>query len=243
MSQNKKPIIGVSGSWIIDQGGMFPGYKRSYVNNDYIEAVIDAGGIPYIIPMNNNEEVIAAQLEMVDGLLMSGGHDANPLLWGEEPHAKLGGISAERDDFDMKLVKLAMEVKKPVLGICRGEQILNVANGGTLYQDLSLCEGSYIKHSQGHTPDLVTHSIEIKEGSLLESILGSKALVNSFHHLSVKDVAPGFKAVAFSKDGVIEAIEKEDGFALGLQWHPEMLVKKHENMLAIFKRFVEEAKK
>lgn len=240
----KKPIIGISGSLIIDQGGMFPGYERAYVNDDYVQSVVRAGGVPYIIPMVYDDEVIKAQAEAIDALIMSGGHDVNPMLYGEEPCKELGGLLPKRDTFDMALIKAVMELGKPILGICRGEQILNVVNGGSLYQDLKFAEGSYIKHNQGQLPNFATHTVTVKEGSKLHEILGSETLVNSFHHLAVKTVAPGFKAVAYSKDGIVEAIEKEgDIFVMGLQWHPEMLSKDYSNMAKVFERLIEEAKK
>ncbi len=240
----KKPIIGISGSLIIDEGGMFPGYERAYVNNDYVQSVVRAGGIPYVIPLVYDDEVIKAQIEHIDGLIMSGGHDVNPMLYEEEPCKELGEILPKRDKFDMLLIKNALELKKPILGICRGEQILNVANGGSLYQDLKFIEGSYIKHNQGRLPYYPTHTITIKQDSKLYSILGEEVLVNSFHHLAVKTVAPGFKAVAHSKDGVIEAIEKNgDLFVVGVQWHPEMLSASYETMQKLFTKLIEEAKK
>lgn len=238
-----KKVIGISGSILIDDGGMFPGYKRAYVNNDYIKSVILSGGIPLIIPVNTDEEIIKAQLETVDGLILSGGHDVNPLLFGEEPHKLLGMTMNERDTFESILIKYAFEMDKPILGICRGCQILNVAGGGTLYQDCSLAEDSYIKHSQGHTPAQASHNVNIAEDSELYSVLGEKALVNSFHHMSIKEVANGFKAVAIANDGIIEAIEKVDGsFALATQWHPEMMAGSNENMLKIFKLFISKCK-
>lgn len=238
-----KKIIGISGSMIIDNGGSFPGYKRSYVNNDYVQSVIKAGAIPYIIPMNNDEDVIKLQLSLVDGLILSGGHDVNPLLYGEEPHKLLSDIYPERDDFDLSLVKIATKLNMPILGICRGHQILNVANGGTLYQDLSLQENTYIKHNQGKLPSQGTHTVNIDRDSILCSILGDTAIVNSFHHLGIHEVGKNFKAVAHSKDGVIEAIERQNPFALGVQWHPEMMSINNKNMLNIFKYFIEQCNK
>lgn len=241
---NKKPIIGISGSIIVDQGGMFPGYERAYVNYDYVNSVVLAGGTPVIMPMVYDEETVRRQLESVDGLILSGGHDVNPLLYGEEPNGKLGGILPKRDSFDYMLIKVAMEMKKPILGICRGHQILNVFNGGTLYQDLSLIEGCYIKHNQAQLSSVPTHTAKVEAGTKLNKILGDEVLVNSFHHLAVKDVAEGFKIAAVSKDGVIEAIEKEgDHFVMGIQWHPEMIAAGHEKMLNIFKELVKESSK
>ena len=206
---SKRPIVGVTGSLIIDEGGMFPGYERAYVNNDYIQSVMMAGGVPFIIPMVQDENIIKTQLECVDALIISGGHDINPLMYGEEPSQKLGAILPKRDAFDAAVVKLAMELKIPTIGICRGEQMLNVANGGTLYQDLSFIDGCYIKHNQGSLPSTATHTTNIVEGTKLHGILGDVVMTNSFHHLAVKDVAPGFKIAALAKDGVVEAIEKE----------------------------------
>lgn len=239
----KKPIIGISGSMIIDEGGMFPGYKRSYVNNDYVRSVIEAGGIPFIIPMNNDEEIIESQLDLVDGLILSGGHDVNPLLFNEEPHQKLGGIYPDRDDFDFKLVKKAMNKNMPIIGICRGHQVINVANGGSLYQDLSLIEGCYIKHNQGSLSSQATHTLTVEKDSVLGEILGTKTYSNSFHHLAVKDVADGFRIVALAEDGVIEAIEREEKpLVMGIQWHPEMMSGVDKGMMDIFKYFINECK-
>lgn len=236
----RKARIGVSGSIIVDDGGMFPGYERSYVNDDYIKSVIKAGGIPVIIPLIKSEKDIKEQLDMVDGIIISGGHDVNPLLYGEEPSQKLGGILPKRDDFDINLIRLAMEAKKPILGICRGHQLLNVVNGGSLYQDLSFIEGCYIKHNQASLSNIPTHTIKIKKGTKLREILGEETICNSFHHLAIKEVAKGFIASAVSKDGIVEAIEHEgEEFVMGVQWHPEMMSAENKNMLSIFTKLVE----
>jgi putative glutamine amidotransferase len=234
-----KKIIGISGNILIDEGGMFPGYKRSYVNDDYVKSVIAAGGIPLILPLNTNEEIIKAQLEMIDGLILSGGYDVNPLLFGEEPHKLLGMTMNDRDTFDAILIKHALDMHLPILGVCRGCQMLAAAGGGTLYQDCSLSAGSYIKHSQGHTPSQPSHTVTITKDSALYSIFGAETLVNSFHHMSVKDVPKGFKVTAVAKDGIIEAIEKIAGsFALATQWHPEMMAGSNDDMLKLFKLLI-----
>ena len=127
-----KPIIGISGSVIIDNGGIFPGYRRSYVNEDYVDSVVQNGGVPYIIPFTEDDEVIREQLNYVQGLILSGGHDVDPRFYREEPLQKIGATWPERDHFDMRLLKLAEENGIPVLGICRGAQIINVAHGGKI---------------------------------------------------------------------------------------------------------------
>lgn len=241
---NKKPIIGISGNFIMDKGGMFPGYKRAYVNDDYVKAVAMAGGIPYIIPIVNDEDLAKEQMSNVDALILSGGYDVNPLIYGEEPKQKLGAILPERDKFDIWLLKEACKMNKPVLGICRGIQLINAAFGGTINQDLSYDENCYIKHFQETSPSTAGHTVEIVEGSRLNSILSSKVTTNSFHHQSLNRVAEGFKIAARTKDGTIEAIEKEgENFVMGIQWHPEMMSSSSPEMLNIFKELIKNVKK
>lgn len=237
----KKPIIGISASMLMDREGEFIGYQRSYVNDDYVQSVVRGGGIPLILPMHTSKEILLEQAELIDGLILSGGHDVSPLNWGEEPHRDIQDVFPERDDFDMLLIKYMIEKKKPILGICRGEQILNVFHGGTLYQDLSHKEDSYIKHNQKHSPKKPTHTVCIKEDSWLHDILGEEIRVNSFHHLAIKDLGKGLKVTATSKDGVIEAIEGTgEQLVIGLQWHPEMLSGTEVKMQEIFNKFMRE---
>ena len=235
-----KPVIGISGSILINKGNAFSGYRRSYVNQDYVEAVLRAGAIPFIIPFNEDLEATREMVEKVDGIILSGGHDVNPYYYGEDPMLKIGELFPKRDVFDMELYKTAIELKKPIFGICRGYQIINVINGGTLYQDLSYADFVKIKHDQVDNPTQATHFVELEEGTFLKNILGEKYKVNSFHHQILKDVAPGFKVVAKSSDGVIESIEKitEDSFVIGVQWHPEMLSASNEKSQEIFNEFV-----
>lgn len=243
MKNKKYTIIGISGSILIDEGGMFSGYERAYVNNDYIQSLVRCKAILYIVPMIDDEELIRQQVINIDALILSGGQDINPLLWNEEPHNKLGMIMPKRDTFDSKLFKIALELKKPVLGICRGEQIINVVERGSLYQDISLIENAYVKHNQQCLPNIATHTVEIKEGTKLYEILKEKEVrVNSFHHLCVKNIAPGYIVSATAKDGVAEAIEKVgEDFVIGVQWHPEMMTKDCPKMKKIFMALVNAA--
>lgn len=235
-----KPIIGISGSIIIDGSGNFPGYRRSYVNEDYVKSVIKNGGIPYIIPMNSSEEVIKEQIQNVDGLILSGGHDVSPRFYNQEPHKNLGGILPERDVFDFNLVKFAIEKNIPILGICRGFQILNVYYGGSLHQDVGLKKDTFIKHNQVNFPYLTTHSVELIDNTKLKEIFNEDTImVNSFHHQIIDKVADGFITSAVSKDGVVEAIENPNyKYMLGVQWHPEMLHSSEEKMNLLFSELI-----
>jgi len=242
----RKPVIGVSGSIMIMDGGMFPGYKKSYVNNDYITSVVKCGGVPYVVPMVDDQEVIEMQCEQLDALILSGGHDVDTLLWGEEPGRHLGDTMPARDTFDIALYNTMKKMGKPILGICRGCQLINVIEGGDIHQDLTLFEGSYIKHWQGHTPALKTHTAEFAEGSRIRSILGvESSLVNSFHHLALRKIGDDFKVTAKAKDGIPECIEnKGEQFIMGCQFHPEMLTAANDEMFSkIFVALIEEAAK
>ena len=175
---------------MIDSGGMFPGYHRSYVNRDYVRSVLAAGGVPIMLPMTSDREAVRESLALCDGLILSGGHDVYPLNYGEEPHRMLGEVLPERDDFDYELYRLAKAKDMPVLGICRGAQIIATAEGGTLYQDLSQMEHP-LKHFQGHSPDMPSHHINIIAGTRLSNILGpGRITVNSFHHQVIRDPGP-----------------------------------------------------
>lgn len=240
---SKKPIIGISSSIIVDNSGSFAGYKRAYVNKDYVDAVIRAGGVPLIIPFSTDKEVIISQAQLIDGLILSGGHDINPYNYGQEPSQKIGETFPERDIYEMILLEESKKREIPILGICRGFQLINVAAGGTLYQDLSLIPGNILKHNQVSNPTLKTHKIEIKENSYISSIFGKETMVNSFHHQAVDKVADDFIVVARASDGVIEAIEhKTYKFLVAVQWHPEMLAVECEKARELFAKFVEKAK-
>ena len=244
----KTPVIGISA---YSEDG------RCQVNMTYVNSVRMAGGVPLVIPVTSDDAQISAILETIDGLVMTGGEDFDPLKWfGEEPVRGLGEVVPARDDYDVKLVRAAVAKGIPVLGICRGEQLLAVAFGGSLWQDIpSQIPASYVKHRQSPTSGAYgTHSIAITKGSLLEKVLGKdKAVVNSFHHQAIKDVPQGLKVVATSADGIIEAVERSgklrgfpDGGALilGVQFHPEIITNAgNPEFLPIFRKLVEEAGK
>ncbi|ERI95041.1 peptidase C26 [Clostridiales bacterium oral taxon 876 str. F0540] len=240
----KKPVIGVLGNLLLIENDIFAGAERSYVNNDYIKAVHIAGGVPVIIPPLLDDEIIEKQISMLNGIIISGGYDVNPLRYGDEPREKLGFIHPLVDDFTIKAIKIAVNFNKPILGICKGAQILNVAYGGSLYQDLSYMPGCYIKHSQNAKAHIATHLIEVDKESKLFEIIGDNTYVNSFHHQVIKDIADEFRVAARAKDGAVEAIEMKDKeFVVAVQWHPEMMAATNETMKKLFKRLIKEASK
>lgn len=243
MDTNKRPVIGISASVIVDQGGMFPGYHRSYVNEDYVTSVIKNGGIPLILPISAEDDVLDGYFAIIDGLILSGGHDVSPFHYGEEPTSKLGDTFPERDIFDFDLLRRARSKNIPVLGICRGYQIINVFHGGNLWQDLSYTGVDALKHWQAHFPEMVTHTVDFEAGSRLAGIFGVETTkVNSFHHQVVRDVAPGFVVAARAKDGLIEAIEDPNHrFMVGVQWHPEMLHDSCPEMNKLFQALITES--
>lgn len=242
-----KAVIGISASEVTIQSGPFMGEPRTYVNAAYVDSVLKNGGIPLVIPFTaGGEEMAFQQLDLVDGLILSGGHDVDPHLYGEEIDQKSGATWPDRDQFDIALLKAAEGANKPVLGICRGAQIINVAHGGSMWQDLSLRPGHTLKHMQATRPDVGTHLVKIKSGTNLEKIMGQSSLMtNSFHHQVIKEVAPDLVEAATASDGVTEALESDDGQVIAVQWHPEEM---HANpapeaaiMNRLFKNLIERA--
>lgn len=242
----KKPIIGISGSIIIDSGGSFAGYHRSYVNDDYIDSVIQAGGVPFIIPFNTNEEVIKEEISQLDGLILSGGHDVDPINYGEEPRQKLTTTFPERDTFDSLLIKYAEQNNLPILGICRGIQILNVYHGGTLTQDLSYADHELLGHSQPSGPTVHSHSLNVHKGTFFEGLFNheNQIFVNSFHHQVINKVADDFEVGLVAPDGVVEGIKNLNykGLEFAVQFHPEMLHRIDPHAKIIFKFLIDTAK-
>lgn len=215
-----KPLIGITSSIEKDES-----FHKVYDHN--VRGVIEAGGVPVFLPNVSDQASISKLAQEIDGLLGSGGYDIDPSYYGEEPHQKLGDITPRRDEFEFTLFQKVLELNKPILGICRGMQMLNVAAGGSLFQDIySQNEGDLLKHAQDGPTYYGTHLAEIEADSLLYKIIGEKEIsVNSRHHQAVKEVAKGLVVSARARDGIIEAIEsKEQDFVVGLQWHPENML-------------------
>jgi putative glutamine amidotransferase len=245
----KKPVIGITCSIEEkeDRNRRYPLiYPFDYVKRQYYFAIEKAGGVPVLLPNLVNIALIDEILNLLDGLLMSGGYDVHPQYFGEEILRSNVKITLDRDRFELALVRKARDKGIPILGICRGHQLINVAFGGTLYQDISLRKEFTLEHKIKQSSRFKKrHQVIIKEGSKLFSILRKKEIeVNTSHHQLIKKIAPGFAASALSKeDGVIEALESpEDNYLLSVQWHPEVSYDEKNSKL-LFASLIESSKK
>ncbi len=241
----KRPIIGISTTMLSEKHGEWLGYERIYANRDYINSVLKAGGNPILIPMTNDKELILEQVDMVDGLILTGGEDIFPYNYGQEPHKKLGEVLIERDEFDYTLFSSAKKRKIPILGICRGMQIINTFEGGTLYQDLSIIDREIMQHNQKGSPYQKIQKVHIEKNSKLYSIYKDSIMVNSFHHQAIDKLAENYKVIAKTSDNIIEGIEHIDSktFILGVQWHPEILHSVCNDAQNLFNLFINHIKK
>lgn len=216
-------------------------------SRSYVGAITAAGGAPVLIPLNLDEGALRAIYERLDGLLLAGGVDVHPRYYGEAIHEKCGRIEEARDAVELTLTRWALNDGLPILGICRGIQVLNVAAGGALYQDIASQLPGAPKHDfwSGYPRNYLAHQVTLSSDSKLATILGrTEVAVNSGHHQAVKDLASTFQAVARAPDGIIEAIEsREHPFALGVQWHPEEMLEDAPSMRRLFEEFVSAARK
>jgi putative glutamine amidotransferase len=219
------------------------GYSLYGQGRPYCRSVTLAGGAPVLIPLDLGLPAWRSIYQRLDGLLLPGGVDIAPALYGEEPHPRLGKVSDPLDEAELVLARWALADGMPLLGVCRGIQTLNVAAGGTLYQDLPSQFPNVLAHSctpPDYPPTHRAHAVHVQPDSRLASILDAQeTMVNSRHHQAVKDLAKGFVVSARAPDGVIEGIESEGGrFAVGIQWHPENLAEDDPQMLALFEALV-----
>ncbi len=226
-ARRAQPIIGITSDFNAGDkdrpGGREPTY---FLRARYVRAIEAAGGLPLILPITDNHRHIDRLLKMVDGLLLTGsGPDLDPKLYQETKRYRFKIMSQERTGFELALAKQAVERELPTLGICGGMQLLNVAAGGSLYQDLPAQLKPLIKHQQPASATEPSHWVTVTPGTRLHGIVKSKKIrVNSSHHQSVKHVGPGLVINARAEDGVIEGLESPDHpFLVGVQWHPEFL--------------------
>jgi microsomal dipeptidase-like Zn-dependent dipeptidase/gamma-glutamyl-gamma-aminobutyrate hydrolase PuuD len=217
--------------------------ETSRIAEAYVEAALRAGGAPVLIPVINDIRALSVIVDRLDGLLISGGGDMNPLYMKEEPTPSLGDVDTLRDEYDLILLRLAFNRGLPIFGICRGHQLINVAFGGSLYQDIYSQHANALKHSRSMSREQPSHSVELTAaGSRLYSIMKSERIyVNSFHHQAVKEPAPGFIRTAQSPDGLNEATEHPEYPILSVQWHPETMTAVDSRMLDLFRHHVDEA--
>lgn len=213
--------------------------QAPFAPRQLVEVISLLGAIPVVLP-----DVPGARgedyVDLFDGLIIPGGPDVDPRFYGEQPVWALGRTNYKRDVFEMELVKAAYKAGKPVIGICRGCQLINIAFGGKVYQDLpSQCPSAYIQHSQQALGSYPVHEVRLSEGSSLYKTFGQTAQINSRHHQAISTVGDGLVATAFAPDGVIEGIEATKGDVVAVQWHPENMWIEHEEMKRFFADFLE----
>ena len=234
------PLIGVTTSITVDKTP-----ERAYVNSAYLSAVQQVGGVPVVLPPQLSAASLARIARGLDGVLLTGGGDIDPAVFGEAPHPTVYEVAPSRDTLETTVVGIALERGLPILAICRGIQLLNVALGGTLFQDVGTDPGTELRHGQQEPRDQPTHKVRVAAGSLLAETLGADELeVNSMHHQSVKAPGKGLTAVAWAPDEIIEGIELDDRsrFVVGVQWHPEELVRHSEAARRLFAALVRSAR-
>jgi putative glutamine amidotransferase len=218
------------------------GYPQFAVMEAYISALAQAGACPVVIPLGLDEERLDALLPRLDGMLFTGGGDVHPERYGSQMHPLVDNVDADRDRLEIHLLRGAVQAGLPFLGICRGLQVINVALGGSLYEDLldQMPHAARHQYSPEYPRDYLAHDVQVDGNSRLASILEGKSFgVNSLHHQGIKELAPGLTATALAPDGVIEAFELPGHpFGIAVQWHPEWL-QAHAPMRALFRVFVQ----
>ena len=247
----KKPVIGIVCNSIpaTTHEPQFFGAKRVYTNSDYINSILQAGGVPVLIPLSHDDDIIQVQIALCQGLLFTGGSDVSPCLYNADNHLQLQESDLSTDSAQQQIMSYTVSQEKPILAVCKGMQLLNVTFGGTLYQDINQKDAEIsgqkisdppLCHWQKSFRGDPCHQVHSTSGSIISSIFGNSFFVNSFHHQAVQRLADGFIATAHANDGTIEAIENPDSPSLlmGVQWHPEMMMVSSHNMLPLFKKLI-----
>jgi putative glutamine amidotransferase len=227
-----------------DWSDLGPSRALDYVFQDYTRAVEDAGGIPVLLPALNTEDALRSAVSRFDGLLLTGGPDVSPRLYGQQPRPGIGIVDPERDRWELLAVQAAMDRGIPLLAICRGIQVLAVAFGGSLYQDIRTQVPDCLEHWQRASRRFASHSVNVDDGSRLRAALGRRRVwVNSHHHQAVCDPPPDFVVTARATDGLVEGMEHSGSeFTVGVQWHPEGASPEDKAARGLFEAFVQAAK-
>ncbi|GIO02264.1 gamma-glutamyl-gamma-aminobutyrate hydrolase family protein [Brevibacillus laterosporus] len=233
-----RPVIGIASSKMYVSDNLVDHFF--YTSHCYVEGIIRSGGIPLLLPLIHEEFYpIAEMLEAVDAVLLTGGVDPAPHLYGEAPHQRLGEVDYERDQAELLLIRALLRARKPMLGICRGAQMIAVTVGGSLIQDIESAYPNALQHQQIGSKQYGSHYIQVSDGFLKRALRSETVLVNSSHHQAVKTLPTGYRVTAVAPDGVIEGFESEDGRTIAVQWHPERMWMHDEQMLGICKAFVQ----
>jgi putative glutamine amidotransferase len=243
VAASASPVIGITTQTLEAVPDQLP---RCWVMSQrYVQVLTTVGAIPWVIPLlEGNERALRGIYERLDGLFLPGGVDVDPAAYGEQRGPLCGRVDPARDWTELLLVRWALADRKPVLAVCRGAQLVNVAVGGSLYQDVATQHPDALKHDHypigGRRRDELAHEVRLAPGSRLQRLLGTESLaVNSMHHQGIARLAPGLVAVATSPDGLIEGVEMSNGhFLIGVQWHPEDLVDVDARMKRLFEAFI-----
>ncbi|GAB6138693.1 gamma-glutamyl-gamma-aminobutyrate hydrolase family protein [Halanaerobaculum tunisiense] len=249
-----KPLIGITNYYVDsnelgtleDRSRGFIGQDMAMCTMDYPRGIKEAGGVPVLLSNIVDEEYIANLVDRCDGFLFSGGADLDPLLYEAEPAQDCGAITPARDQFELKLLDKVIQAGKPILGICRGLQLINVYYNGTLYQDLDHYQTETKHHQALEFPKWYqVHEVELRTDSHLAQAFGREQIrTNSLHHQVIKEVGDNLEVTAIAADGVIEAIEQPgDSFLVAVQWHPEMMFEEIAEQTNLFKYFIDQVKK
>lgn len=242
-----RPVIGITCSRSVEGrwSDYSLGHYMEFAYDAYSQAVLNCGGAPLLVPISQNRHSLSAVCRTLDGVILSGGPDINPRFYGSEPHHGLKDVDEAQDEMEIELTRQALTAGVPILGICRGLQVLNVAMGGNLYQDIPQQVAAAINHCPRADRSIATHNVQIESGTRLHAILKRRALwVNSKHHQAVKEPAPGLVVSAVASDGIVEALEDpRQRFVLAIQWHPEGMWHKDLSAKRLFKALITAAER
>ena len=233
-----KPIIGITTN-LLYRSNQYSGRYGTNNNQDYEAAIFKAGGMPILLPPTADLMDTHAQVDLCDGILLAGGDDISPLLYGEQPNKHLGETNFLVDTHHLNLARIALEKRMPLLGICRGMQVLNIVKGGNVYQDLSESPRQMLQHQQQSPRTNCAHTVTTDRNSLLGELLGSSFPTNSFHHQIIHKLGTDIVSTAWALDLAVEGIEILNyPFGVGVQWHPEIMLTVSDSMFPLFKKFI-----